>query len=164
MRSRIWLTVLATVVFAAFSFSSLPGLAPTFAELAGVPLPNTQPVDGESIVPLLLGSEIDTSRAIFFHFPLYLGSGGPDKVLPSFNGTGNYWRAVPLSVIIKENWKLIYYYEYEKYELYNLEHDISESNDLSTINSKKANELLDELFVWTKNVNAPIPRVENVQL
>lgn len=136
---------------------------PTFAELANVPLPKTQPVDGRSIVQILKGEKFDSSRAIYFHFPLYLGSGGLDKVLPSYHGISNYWRAVPLSVIIKDNWKLIYYYEYEKYELYNLKDDFSESHDLSSVNPKEAKKLLDELFLWSKNVNAPIPEIENVQ-
>lgn len=136
---------------------------PTFAELASAELPDNQPVDGESILPLLKGEAFNRERAMFFHFPLYLGSGGIDKVLPSYSGIENYWRAVPLTVIIKDDWKLIYYYEYETYELYNLREDISESHDLSSINESKANELLSELHAWTKNVDAPIPNVENVQ-
>jgi len=59
--------------------------------------------------------------------------------------------------------KLIYYYEYETLELYNLKNDISESRDLSSSHSAKANELLDELKVWVSEVDAPIPQVENVQ-
>jgi hypothetical protein len=66
-------------------------------------------------------------------------------------------------VLIKGDWKLIYYYEYEKFELYNLKEDISESKDLSTIHPDLASELLNELWEWEWEVNAPVPQVENNQ-
>jgi hypothetical protein len=110
---------------------------------------------------LLKNRPFDIDRAIFFHFPLYLGSGGADRVLPTYGGTPNYWRAVPLSVIMKHNWKLIYYYEYDRYELYNLEKDASESVDLSETFKPKAEELLGELHAWIKEVDAPVPSVFN---
>lgn len=136
---------------------------PTFAEIASAELPEKQAVDGTSILPLLKGDSFNADRSMFFHFPLYIGSGGEDKVLPSYTGKENYWRAVPLTVVIKGDWKLIYYYEYENFELYNLKEDISESQDLSSSHSDKARELLVELRTWTKEVNAPIPVVENLQ-
>jgi arylsulfatase A-like enzyme len=134
---------------------------PTFAELSGTPLPADQPVDGVSIVPVFRGQAFDAYRAIFFHFPLYLGGGGVDQVLPTYNGESNYWRAVPLSVIMKGKWKLIYYYEYDSFELFNLENDISESHDLAIENKQKAEELVDELMQWVDRVDAPVPEVPN---
>ena len=38
---------------------------------------------------------------------------------------------------MKNEWKLIKYYEYDKVELYNLKDDISETKDLSAIKVKK---------------------------
>ncbi len=134
-------------------------MMPTFAELANVPVPENQPVDGSSILPVLTGGDFDSNRSMFFHFPLYLGGGG--KVMPSFDGEENYWRAVPLSVIMKGDWKLIKYYEYDSYELFNLKDDISEVNDLSEVEKEKAEELLLELREWTDETNAPIPHVLN---
>ncbi len=72
-----------------------------------------------------------------------------------------YWRAVPSSTIISENWKLIYYYEYERYELYNLEDDISERNDLSGQETEIAVRLMEDLTQWTETVHAPIPIILN---
>ena len=137
-------------------------LMPTFADITSSELPANQPLDGKSVFSLLKGDSFDQERALFFHFPLYLGGGGPDRVLPSYRGKENYWRAVPLTVIIRDSWKLIYYYEYERFELYDLQEDISESNELSAVFPEKAEELLNQLFAWTKEVNAPIPRVENL--
>jgi arylsulfatase A-like enzyme len=133
---------------------------PTFSEIASAELPKNQPVDGQSFLPILKGEPFDRERAIFFHFPLYLGGSG--QVLPSYDGHENYWRAVPSSVIMSGDWKLIYYYEYESYELFNLKDDISEANDLSHQQSEVANRLLEELGKWTKKVNAPIPAVLNL--
>ena len=132
---------------------------PTFAEIASTELPQNQPVDGNSFVPVLKGEPFDRDRPLFFHFPLYLGGYG--KVLPSFDGEENYWRAVPSSVIMAGNWKLIYYYEYERYELFNLKKDISEQNDLALKETGIALELLNKLKKWTTDVNAPIPIVLN---
>ena len=54
------------------------------------------------------------------------------------------------------------YYENNKIELYNLNNDISESNNLSKIEKEKTNELLDELEAWLTENNAPIPSEPNL--
>ena len=117
---------------------------PTFAELAGVPLPTTQPVDGESFVALLRGQRTLSDRAIFWHYPLYL--------------TG---RASPASAIRKGDWKLIEYFEDGRLELYNLGADISESRNLADAAPSMARELHEELRAWRKATNAVEPRTAN---
>ncbi|HKL32935.1 MAG TPA: hypothetical protein VJ919_10385, partial [Tangfeifania sp.] len=67
----------------------------------------------------------------------------------------------PSTTMLSGDWKLIYYYEYETYELYNLKDDISEQNDLSKSNPEKANELLGQMKGWVKEVDAPVPAVLN---
>jgi hypothetical protein len=62
---------------------------------------------------------------------------------------------------MRGDWKLIYYYEYDRYELFNLRRDISEQHDLSSKEPGIAEGLLNELNGWTKKVNAPIPSVPN---
>ena len=129
---------------------------PTFAEISGLDIEKDK-FDGESIAPLIWGKDFKRQKAIFFHFPLYLGGEG----LPSYKGKENYWRAVPLTVIMKDKWKLIKYYEYDKVELFNLENDISETKDLSAIDIKKKTELLNQLNEWVEQTNAPVPSVFN---
>ncbi len=138
-------------------------LMPTFAEIASVSPPQSQPVDGLSILPILKGkeNEFDTDRAMFFHFPLYLGGDWKDSVLPVHQGPSNYWRAVPSSVIMKGDYKLIKYYEYDSYELFNLREDISETNDLSQEKPEIARSLLQELQEWVEEVEAPVPDIFN---
>lgn len=135
---------------------------PAFAEMASAELPQNQPVDGASFVPLLRGESFDRERPLFFHFPLYLGGSG--AVLPSFDGEKNYWRAVPCTVIMQGDWKLIYYYEYDRYELFNLKEDISEQSDLSAKETGIAMKLLEALRKWVSDVNAPVPSVLNTNL
>ena len=134
---------------------------PTFAEIASAELPDDQPVDGDSFVPLLQGKFFPVNRSLFFHFPLYLGGGKHVNALPAYDGEKNYWRAVPLTVIMKGDWKLIYYYEYERFDLFNLRDDHSEQHDLSSSKTDIAKELLRELKAWTREVRAPIPTVLN---
>ena len=73
------------------------------------------------------------------------------------NGTDPLFRTRPGTVVIKDNWKLHHYYEDNKFELYNLEKDISESTNLADINIEKKDELLSKLNNWRKTRNAPIP-------
>ncbi len=134
-------------------------LMPTFAEMASVAPPSSQPVDGLSIMPILRGEEetFDSERPMFFHFPLYLGGGDEDQVLPVHQGQANYWRAVPSTTMIRGNYKLIYYYEYDRYELFNLAEDISEQHDLAETESETAKEMLREMRAWVRDTQAPVP-------
>ncbi len=136
-------------------------LLPTFADMVSVPLPQSQPVDGLSILPLLKGEEenFDTDRPMFFHFPLYLGGGGAK--MPMYEGADNFWRAVPTTVIMKGDYKLKYYYEYDNYALYNLKEDISEKYDLSGTKPQLEQQLLQELKSWVEETNAPVPDIPN---
>jgi len=59
--------------------------------------------------------------------------------------------------MLSGDWKLIYYYEYDSFELYNLKDDISEQNDLSEIETERANKMLNQIKNWVKEVDAPVP-------
>ena len=64
----------------------------------------------------------------------------------------------PQSSIRKGNYKLIYFYDSNKVELYDLREDIQESNDLSQSRPGDAAELESELFNYLNKVNARFPR------
>lgn len=101
-------------------------------------------LDGLSLWPLLRGEEALADRPLFFHFPVYLQAykkgydGGRDPL----------FRTRPGSVIIEGNWKLHYYYEDGGVELYNLQIDPGESNNLAVIYSSKTKELQSKLEAW----------------
>lgn len=134
---------------------------PTFAELTGASLPTNQPVDGRSFAKVLQGQAVLRNRAIFWHYPLYLSGDGYNKVLPVYGTDKMIWRAVPSSVIRKGDYKLIHYYEYDNYKLFNVRDDLSEKNDLAQKKPTKAKRLHDELMAWVKDTNAPVPAKPN---
>jgi arylsulfatase A-like enzyme len=142
-------------------------LMPTFAEVGGAALPKNQPVDGQSFMKLLNTGKDLKKRSIFWHYPLYLQGkdskrGWPgDNVLPVYGTNKMYWRAVPGSAIMEGDWKLIYFYEYEKYELYNLALDQSEQKDLSQSHPRIAKRLYKKLMKWVKDTEADVPTQEN---
>jgi len=136
---------------------------PTFADLTGASLEaHTHPLDGVSLVPLMMGKSIP-ERSIFWHFPLYANLSGrvrkakPSGTFPVFGTKRLYWRGVPATAIRRGNYKLLYFYEDETIKLFDLVNDIGESKDLSTTLPDIAAQLLKELKEWTIAVDAPIP-------
>ena len=109
-------------------------------------------LDGEDLTPIFKGEKLK-KRELYFHFPVYLEAYRAQLD----SGTDPLFRTRPGTVIIKDNWKLHHYYEDNKFELYDLEKDVSESENLSDINKEKKNELLIDLNNWRKTNNAPIP-------
>jgi arylsulfatase A-like enzyme len=115
---------------------------PTLLDLAAIPSPTNQVVDGQSLLPLRDGKGLERTK-LFWHFPCY---------------TGN---AKPSSAIRHGNWKLIEFFETGKSELYDLSSDPSESKDLVGTNTEKANLLLKALHEWQKETRAAIPSGTN---
>jgi len=112
---------------------------PTILELAGLPLCPEEHLDGQSIVPLLKREKIPY-RPLFWHYPHYGNQGGE-----------------PSSIIREGDWKLIYYYEDGRQELYNLETDPNETTDVSAKNLQRVIAMKKNLFSYLSNVNARFP-------
>ena len=136
-------------------------MMPTFAEISNTKLFENQIVDGRSIVPIFNNEPFDKNRNIFFHFPLYLGI-GKAAILPAYDGTKKYWRAVPSTTMISGDYKAIYYYEYDRMELFNLKNDIGEQIDLSLIELEIASRMMQGISSWVDKVEAPVPNVINL--
>jgi arylsulfatase A-like enzyme len=116
-------------------------LFPTFCEWAGIPAGN---IDGSSITPLLTGQPDLFKRSdpvLLFHYPHY-GQGSSKK---------------PQSAIIADNYKLLKDYESNTYQLFNLENDIGEKNDLSKSMADKVKELTKLMNKRLKEVDAQLP-------
>jgi arylsulfatase A-like enzyme len=128
-------------------------LYPTLVEVAGATVPSGQPLDGVSLVGLLQGKRSLAPRALFWHFPAYLESGGVVKDRP--------WRTTPCGAIRMGPWKLIEYFEDGKVELYNLKTDIGERTDLAAIRPEVRDRLYRAMTAWRDEVNAPVPREPN---
>ena len=115
---------------------------PTLLELAGVPIPEEQIVDGLSMVSLLQG-QVDlgiAERDLFWHYPHYGNQGGD-----------------PSAIIRNGEWKLIHYFEDGHDELYNLGSDPGEQRDVIAENQTKAQELRGRLDEWLMEVGAKLP-------
>ncbi len=112
---------------------------PTMLELAGLPLMPQQHMDGVSLVPVLKGGKIK-DRDLFWHYPHYGNQGGE-----------------PSSIIRSGDWKLIYYHEDGRDELYNLANDLSEQQDLAAHYPERVKNLKGKLNSWLKETGAKLP-------
>ena len=112
---------------------------PTMLELASIDVSDEQAMDGRSLVSLLDGSAESLNRdSIFWHFPSYIGGGGPS------------------SSIRKGDWKLIEFFEGEGVELYNLANDPGEEHNLADREKARAAELYADLRAWQQETGAAL--------
>jgi len=96
-------------------------------------------------------------RDIFCHFPIYLEAYNKTED----RGRDPLFRTRPGSVIISGKWKLHHYFEDDGTELYNLETDIGESEDLSDKEPKIVERLKHSLENWRLKEKAFIPNEKN---
>lgn len=129
-------------------------LLPTFLASAGIEADKT--FDGINLLPLLTTNNKQAERNLFWHFPVYLEASSKSN-----ENRDSLFRTRPGSVIRKGKWKLHHYFEDNGIELYNLEEDISENNNLSNEYSQVVKELYKELDQWRNETNAPIPNQLN---
>ncbi|MBB5034842.1 sulfatase [Prosthecobacter vanneervenii] len=127
-------------------------LYPTLAEIAKAPLPENQPLDGESLVPVFRSASASLKRdAIYQHFPGYLGAGE------------NTWRTTPVGLIEQGDWKLMEFFEDGRLELYNLKDDIGEQKNLAAEQPEKTKELHAKMLAWREAIKAPMPAKNEAQ-
>ncbi|WP_111709594.1 sulfatase [Lutibacter citreus] len=110
-------------------------LYPTLLDLSGFQLKPKAHMDGVSLKPLLEGGNID-ERPLYWHYPHYGNQGGE-----------------PSSIIRKGKWKLIYYWEDLHAELYNLDTDLGERNNVAESNSKITKQMKTQLLDWLKSMD-----------
>ncbi len=113
---------------------------PTLLELASVPVPREQDIDGVSLVPLLKGGSIP-DRPLFWHYPHYGNQGGE-----------------PSSIITQDGWKLIHYHEDGRDELYHLTADTGEQRDLAATEPDRVKAFRTRLDAWLKATGAKFPK------
>jgi arylsulfatase A-like enzyme len=111
---------------------------PTLLEMAGLPPRPEQHLDGKSLTPLLRQAGPIPDRPLFWHYPHYGNQGGS-----------------PGSAIRLGPFKLIDFFE-GKIELYNLEQDPGETNDLFQSEPLAAT-LFEQLQQWRKSTGARLP-------
>lgn len=113
---------------------------PTFLAAAGLDAPEGHVVDGVSLLPVLTNAGALEREALFCHFPHYVGVGNK-----------------PSTSVRKGSWKLIRFYEgYD--ELYDLESDIGERNNLAAVHPQKVAELSELIDRFLVGTNALVPK------
>ena len=125
-------------------------LYPTICELTGTKVPEKQQVEGESLVPVLTESGGLNRTSLFWHNPKYSWSQNSDIL----------WADRPASSVRKGRYKLIRYFERDSgrsVELYDLDQDPSEKNNLSMKMPEKVQELEKEILAWLDATDAWLP-------
>lgn len=131
---------------------------PTFLDIVKVKPDNDMTLDGKSLLPVLFQKGEFKDRPLFWHFPVYLeASGGYNENTER----DPLFRTRPGSTMRFGKWKLHQYFENGDIELYDLEKDISENNNLVNVKPKKTNELLSMLDNWRVETKAPVPKQLN---
>ena len=116
---------------------------PTLLKMLGLPTLPKQHVDGMSFLPALKGKAHDRG-AIYWHFPHY----------------SNHGYQSPGGAIRLGKYKLLEYYENGTIQLFDLEQDIGEQNDLSESKPDITAKLKKMLHDWRRAVDAKMPSVK----
>jgi arylsulfatase A-like enzyme len=110
---------------------------PTILDLAGLPMKPEQHQDGVSLKPLLKGEESLNRDALYWHYPHYSNQGG-----------------IPGAAIRKGGWKLIERFEDGRVQLYNLQDDLGEKQDLAAVEPERVQQMRQQLHQWYKETDA----------
>jgi arylsulfatase A len=119
---------------------------PTIMEVAGIK--NPAPVDGVSLVPILTGRGTIHREALYWHYPHYANQVRSPGA-PAGGGPGAAMRA--------GRWKLIQHFETGYHELYDLDRDLGETNNLAAEMPDRVLELAAKLHAWQDEVKAQWP-------
>ena len=124
---------------------------PTLLDAAGTRVPDSWPVDGVSLVPLLRGGSLQ-ARSLHWYLPFY----------------DLRWGATPCAVLREGDWKLIDYFgdsfdaegryeEGSRTELFDLGNDLGESRNLAGSEIERTVAMRQRLHDWMRSVPAEIP-------
>jgi Arylsulfatase A and related enzymes len=119
---------------------TISDIYPTIAKALNSAYKKDKAVEGESILDLLANTNKSNNRTLYWHYPHYSNQGGK-----------------PGSAIRKENLKLIYNYEDQSVELYDVVNDVSEKNNLAAAQPKVVKQMQTELMQWLKKNERFIP-------
>jgi arylsulfatase A-like enzyme len=111
---------------------------PTILQMVGLPLMPQQHADGVSLGPVLGRQEQLDRDAIYWHFPHY----------------SNHGLQSPGAAIRSGEYKLLEYFENGTVQLFNLNDDLSEQNDLSKMHPEIVQHLQAKLLKWRNEVGA----------
>jgi arylsulfatase A-like enzyme len=143
------LAIVAPGVAKPGSTSDVPSIStdlfPTLLAACGLPPREEDHVDGVNLLPALRNEKVP-DRPLFWHYPHYGNQGGQ-----------------PYSAIRSGDWKLIAFHDRtQPVELYNLEADPNEKQNVAGSNEPRVRELQAALDAWKKSVGAVDATVNSV--
>jgi len=109
----------------------------TVVDIAGPKAEPGDPLDGQSLVPVLTGTGDIGERDLHWYYPHYS---------PQAKDPGAAIQSWP--------WKLIDFYDPPRIELYNLEDDIRETTNLAEKEPERTSNLQERLYRWLDDVDA----------
>jgi arylsulfatase A-like enzyme len=113
---------------------------PTVAKAVNNKYERDAAIDGRNILSLLADSAQQKNRTFYWHYPHYSNQGGK-----------------PGAAIRQGNWKLIYNYEDESIELYDILKDVDEKTNLSNNRQEITASLKKKLLDWLQETKAQTP-------
>ncbi len=123
----------------------------TFASVAGATLPAATPLDGEDISGIIADNAATLAREnLYWHLPGYLVDGARNQR--------------PQTVTRSGDWKLMYNYETQSYELYDLNGDLSETTNVADANATVVDDLGMDMINWLDSVDAPLATLRSGSL
>ena len=115
----------------------------TFANYGEANLGSSPVLDGEDLVAVFADANHDLGRDdIYWHFPGYLVSGGRNQR--------------PQTAMRSDDWKLLYNYEDQSFELYDLATDTAEANNLAGTRDDIVSILAARMMNWLNATDAPL--------
>lgn len=124
-------------------------LFPTLIAIAGADkyLPRNYVMDGVDTRHFLSEPGKTQIRSLVFHYPHVWGPHGPGYE--------------PHSAMRQGDWKVVYFYNSRRWELYNLARDLGETHDLASTEPQRLQKLASELKqqLLSKQVQWPVNRV-----
>lgn len=140
---------------------------PTFFEIASGKTYKGRHIDGTSFLPLLDGAsqrELE-ERTLYWHFPYYHPEGDlfEEAAAPIGKEDEYVSQTRPQSAILQNGYKLLYFYEDERSELYDLATDPGEQKNLAGYEPELAETLTKDLLKYLRQVNARVPKAQDEQ-
>lgn len=133
---------------------------PTLCEIAGIEKPAGRKLDGASFVPAISGGSIERSTPLYWH---YLRAHNPEAKVAMRDGPWKIIAGLDQNQLLqgagitKEQMTMLKTAELKGFQLYNLEDDIGESNDLAAAQPERLAALEKRLIAKYREVREESP-------